>query len=178
MWQRAEGWKKTICLSFQWWTFIDRLYRNLGKNQSAYPCKNLLICVFKEYMSIQPRRHRTLIERTEDVQKTSRTSPELLMYVQFTSCVYGVYFFICTFLYFFTLILKHFRPLSFYYFSSLAIIMCWLKWCTLICQAVQSSCTICTFSPKEIIHMICLDCYWHLATIVSTCCVMWLCYII
>ena len=35
-----------------------------------------------------PRRHRTHTERTQDVQKASRTSSERLMYVQFTSCVY------------------------------------------------------------------------------------------
>ena len=30
------------------------------------------------------------IRRSEDIQKTSRTSSERLMYVQFTSCVYLV----------------------------------------------------------------------------------------
>ena len=37
----------------------------------------------------QPRRHRTQTEHTEEAQKTSWTSSERLMYVQFTSCVYG-----------------------------------------------------------------------------------------
>ena len=40
--------------------------------------------------NILPRRQRMEIGRTEDVQKTSRTSSESLTYVQFTSCVYRI----------------------------------------------------------------------------------------
>ena len=40
--------------------------------------------------NILPRRQRMEIGRTEDVQKTSRTSSESLTYVQFTFCVYRI----------------------------------------------------------------------------------------
>ena len=38
---------------------------------------------------LRPRREKTWSERTYEVQKTSLASSEQLMYVQFTSCIYG-----------------------------------------------------------------------------------------
>ena len=55
--------------------------------------KNLIwvICRFLKCSNqLVSSRHRMQIERTSDVQKTSRTSSECLMYVQFTSCIYAV----------------------------------------------------------------------------------------
>ena len=52
-------------------------------------CKYERTDVLHFFKQEQPRRHRTYIERTQDVQKTSWTSSEGLVYVQFTSCVYG-----------------------------------------------------------------------------------------
>ena len=53
----------------------------------------MLLCyhsVIKRKANNVPRRHRTYIRRSEDVLDV-RTSSKRLMYVQFTSHVYGVY---------------------------------------------------------------------------------------
>ena len=48
----------------------------------------LTVITSDHHHNTPPRKHRTYIECTWDVQKTSRTSSERLMYVQSTSCVY------------------------------------------------------------------------------------------
>ena len=58
-----------------------------------YFTKEKLLSTFLPKQTTLPSKHRTYIERTQDVQKTSWTSSKRLMYVQLTSCIYGVSFF-------------------------------------------------------------------------------------
>ena len=67
-------------------------YKRQGEH-SDYCVIQVLLCyhsIIKRKANNVPHRHRTYIRRSEDVLEV-RTSSERLIYVQFTSCVYGVY---------------------------------------------------------------------------------------